>query len=101
MVATAPPAPQSQTGEPKSLEQILLERKVISEDQINLVKFENLKTGNTIEQIIRDRGFASEQEIIAARAQAQGIEKVEVIGRMISPEVLNLIPRSLAEQYLV
>ncbi len=100
MVATAPPTDEGRFKS-RTVEEILVEERVISPDQMQLVRLESLNTGRAVESVLLDRGFATEDQIRAARAESQGIAKTSLANRLIPPEILNLIPRTLAEQYTV
>lgn len=83
----------------RSIEDVLAENKVITVDQLNLVKLESVNSGKTVEQIIKDRGYASEQDIIKARSAVLGIPYVDLASKAILPEVLELVPEPVARRY--
>lgn len=85
----------------RSIEDILFENKSINADQVNLVKLESVNSGKTVEQIIKDHGFASEQDIIRARATQLNIPFVDLAQKAVVPEVIDLVPESVARRYSV
>lgn len=85
----------------KSIEDVLFEDKIITADQLNLVKLESINSGKTPEQVLTQHGFVSDQDIIKARSSLLGIPFVDLTTRAILPEVLQLIPEMVARRYLV
>lgn len=83
----------------KSVEDVLVESKVITPDQANLVKLEAVNSGKSAEQILKDHGFASAADIIRARSDLLGIAFVDLETKAISPEILNLVPEAVARRY--
>ncbi len=84
-----------------SLEDLLFEEKVLSSDQLSLVKLEHINSGKSSEEILLDRGFATQQQLVQARAKLIGIPFVDVASTAISPEVLTFIPEQVARRYLL
>lgn len=83
----------------RSVEDVLLESKVITPDQANLVKLEAVNSGKSAETILKDHGFASNADIVKARAALLGIPVVDLSTKAISPEILNLVPETVARRY--
>lgn len=52
-----------------------------------------------LERAIIERHMMSEEDLAAAKASALGMEFVDLLGTTIEPETLNLIPKSVAENY--
>lgn len=74
----------------------------LTSQQVSTIKLENINTGTPIEKLVRERNFASEQDIAKAKAKILGIPFVELEGLEgpgISPEVLNMIPEQVARRY--
>ncbi|KKU91886.1 MAG: General secretory pathway protein E [Microgenomates group bacterium GW2011_GWA1_48_10] len=86
---------------PTSVEEALVSAHKITADQLTLATQENVNTGKAIEQILKDRGFVTDKDVMAAKAQIIGISLVDVSAIAVSPEVLNLIPQTVAERYEV
>ncbi len=84
-----------------SIEDVLFENKIITQDQLNLVKLESVNSGKSSEQLIKERGFASSLDIIKARSAILGIPYVDLTSRAILPEVLALVPEPVVRRYMV
>lgn len=91
----------AQTDQNATIEEILFNQKVISADQLALVKQETISSGKSAEEVIKDRGFALAKDITLARATIMGIPFVDVLARAVSPDVLSLVPQPVAERYVV
>jgi type IV pilus assembly protein PilB len=88
-----------QTNNNKTLAQVLLDSKAIAPEQFEKIKIESLNTGKTQEEIIKTHNFASEEQLIKAKAQVYNIPFVDLKETSISPEALNLLPESVAKRY--
>lgn len=86
---------------PQTITDILAAQKVISQDQANLVNLESINTGLSQEEVILNHHFATEEQIVPARAQVLGVPFAGLKDRGISPEILNFIPETVARSYNV
>lgn len=83
----------------KDFADILVEQGILSSAQATLVKLESLNTGQEQEKIISERQLASPSQILEARAKLLGVPYIDLAQRVASPEVLNLIPETVARRY--
>lgn len=83
----------------RSIADVLFERKIITPEQLNLIKLEMASTGKDPEGVIISHGFASQQDIMNARAAIYAIPNVDLVRRAISPDVLGLVPEMVARRY--
>lgn len=83
-----------------SIEDILFAKHLITTEQLEMVRQDAVNTGQPVEQILKDRGFATAVDITAARAALIGIGYIDISSKQFSPEVLNLVPEPVAERYL-
>jgi type IV pilus assembly protein PilB len=81
------------------IEDILFEDKLLSSDQLSLVKLEHINTGKAVEEILVDHGFVDETNLTKAKAQLVGVPFIPLSGKGISPEVLNFVPEPVARRY--
>jgi len=86
---------QTQTN----IEDILSGQGLLRPDQVSAVKLESVNTGKSAEKVILEHNFASPDQIGSARASAMGVPFVKLESRAIAPDVLNLIPESVARHY--
>ena len=54
-----------------------------------------------LERAMLDRHILKEEDLARAKAEALGMEYVELVGKQIDGDVLNVIPKSVAENYQV
>ena len=54
---------------------------------------------NELIKLVTDKGFVSEEDITKKKSKLLGIPYVDLFGKNISPAILNMIPRELAENY--
>jgi len=83
----------------KSIEDLLYEKKLINSDQLSAIKFEHVNTGKDITQIIKERGYVSDEDYVRAFGEVYGIEYVNLTGKQIPGELVELIPLSVAKKY--
>lgn len=55
----------------------------------------------TLERALLDRKLVQEDDLARAKAESLGLEFVDLLGRQINLDTLNLIPKSVAETYQV
>ncbi|HJV33137.1 MAG TPA: GspE/PulE family protein [Patescibacteria group bacterium] len=54
-----------------------------------------------LERALLERKLVQEEDLARAKAEALGIEFVDLVGRQIDADTLNIIPKTVAETYLV
>ena len=85
----------------KTIPAILLEKKVINEEQFEKIKLENINTGKSFEEIIKAHNFVSEEELTRAKAETINVPFVKLSETSVSPQALSLLPEVVAKHYLV
>lgn len=85
----------------KDISDILGAQKVLSSEQVALVKLESVNKGHRIEEVIKEHNFASEEQIAKAKSIQLNVPFVLLSGKGISPEILTLIPEPVARRYLL
>ncbi|OGC46811.1 hypothetical protein A3F07_03350 [candidate division WWE3 bacterium RIFCSPHIGHO2_12_FULL_38_15] len=83
----------------KSIEDLLYDRKLINSDQLSAIKFEHVNTGKDLTQIVKERGFVSDEDFVKAFGEVYGIEYVNLTGKQIPAELVELVPLSVAKKY--
>ncbi|MBI3981057.1 Flp pilus assembly complex ATPase component TadA [Candidatus Microgenomates bacterium] len=85
----------------RNIADILFSQKIISQEQLALVKLESVNKGKDIEEVIRSHNFANDEQIIKAKAALLNIPFVSLSTKGISPEILPLIPEPVARRYVL
>ena len=83
----------------KSVEQILLEKAIITKEQLDKAMDESKKKGLAIGKVLVRSGMVSEEAYTQAMAEALNITYVDLPSYIIDLETLKLIPESMAQQY--
>ncbi|PIZ44343.1 type II secretion system protein GspE [candidate division WWE3 bacterium CG_4_10_14_0_2_um_filter_41_14] len=78
---------------------VLTDEGVLTEEKASQVRVEQITSGHSIEQIIVDKGWATELQIVKARAQMLSMPFVDVANISISADVVAKIPESVARHY--
>lgn len=84
-----------------SVEEILLARGEITQEQFDKVRLEVVNKGRKADQLILEHNYATEKAVVKARAEVMGVGFVDVSNLGASPEALGLIPESVAKRYQV
>lgn len=99
-----PPEPiksVSDIGAGTGIEDVLHSRGLINDDQLSAVKFEHVNTGTPTQDIIKERGYVSNEDFVKAFGEVYGTEYVSLLERKIAPEVLDLIPVTVEKRFQV
>jgi len=83
----------------QDLADILLKNGVIDSNQHQQVKLENINNGHSEEKIIRQGKLANSKQIAQAKAELYNVPFINLRETSITPEALNLFPKSVAERY--
>ena len=79
----------------------LLEKGVLSEDQLRIAVLEQETSGENIGRVLVSLGFVTEATIRDVLSESQGAETVDLRQINVDPEALNLIPMEIAKRYNV
>lgn len=82
----------------KTLEQILVEKKLITNAQLGLALEEQKRTGDQLENILQRLGFASEDQLSLCLADRIGAVPIKLKNIEIPADVLKIIPESFARE---
>lgn len=83
------------------LEDILFKQGLLNANQLSSLKLEAVNSGKTVEQIILAHQLVPPQKIASARAQLLGVPFINLEGKAISTEVLDLLPEAVALRYRI
>jgi type IV pilus assembly protein PilB len=88
----------SQASEQK-IEQLLVSSGHVDKAKLGDLKIESAKSNKTLIQLLVDRKVISSLEATKLIAQASGLRFVDLGGKTTPEDVINLIPREVAEAY--
>jgi type IV pilus assembly protein PilB len=83
----------------RPIEEILLEEKLITGDQLDYARKEAGKSGMDIENTLIRLGFVTEDIIVSRIARLTSVPYIKLDNYLISPEVINLVPEDLARKH--
>ncbi|KKU30612.1 MAG: Type IV-A pilus assembly ATPase PilB [candidate division WWE3 bacterium GW2011_GWA1_46_21] len=83
----------------KEIEDVLFDKQLITTDQLSAVKFEHVNTGKPSEEIIKERGYVTNEDYVKALGEVYGFEYVKLSEIGIDPELEDIIPSSVAKKY--
>lgn len=83
----------------KQLGELLIERGVISNQQLEKALNVQKEKGGLIGEILVESGYAREEDIVQALTAQYGFPYLPLANYEIAPEVVNAIPERVARQY--
>lgn len=86
--------------EEKKLEDILVQLKLLSKEQLELVKIESARTGKPLVQTIVGMNLVSEENLVKAQAVSLGVPYVDLSKTRVDPNILKNITKELAKKYM-
>lgn len=84
-----------------SIAKQLLADKIITEEQLKKFELELASSGKPEKELLVSLGLATEEQIIKAIGKLYKIPYVSIIEQGTSPEALILVPRSVAERFVL
>ncbi len=85
----------------KQLGELLLERGIISQIQLNQALDIQHAKGGLIGEILVELGFAKEEDIAQSLTAQYGFPYLPLSNYDVNPEITNIIPSRVARQYLL
>ncbi|MCM8799353.1 MAG: hypothetical protein NC900_01295 [Candidatus Omnitrophica bacterium] len=85
----------------KQLGELLVERKVITPQQLEKAIALQKEKGGLIGEILVELGFAKEEDIAQALTAQYGFPYLPLSNYEINPEIIKLVPLRVAKQYLL
>ncbi len=85
----------------KLLGELLIERQVITSEQLQEALNIQKEKGGLIGEILVEKGFAREEDIAQALTAQYGFPYLPLENYEIDSEIIKLIPRNVAKQYLI
>ncbi len=85
----------------KGIEDVLYERNLINADQLSAIKFEHVNTGKNTQQIIKERGYVTNEDFVKAYAEVYGIEYINLEETKFDNTVLDILSIQIEKRYQV
>jgi type II secretion system (T2SS) protein E len=84
-----------------SIEELLLRHRAINEEQLERARAEQKRRGGDIGRALVDLGYVSEELLLRAQAHQLGIPLVDPVKDPPPMELVQCLPRSIAERFMV
>ena len=101
MAENTPQTTYSNTSSPKQFEDALIQLKLVTPQQAEVLRLESINTGRSIEAIGRDMGLLDDEAIARARGQVMGLPYIDLRTQTLPRDVLAKIPEPVAKNYLL
>jgi len=85
----------------KTVEQILLERSLITEDRMKKVKDDSKKKGISVDKLLVHSGVVSEDDYAQASSEILGVPYIDLNNYLVDAGIIKLIPESIARKHKV
>ncbi len=82
-----------------SISKLLFQKKLLTQEQLDKVQIDFASLGKPEETVLKESGFVSEEQIAQAKGELYNIPFVNLAETGAAPEVLELIPKSVAERF--
>lgn len=73
----------------------------LAQEQVQKIRLDQVNTGSRLEDLVVKSQLVSEEELAKAKAEVVGVPYVDLVERAISPVALGMIPRAVAEKYIL
>ncbi|MEI7690738.1 MAG: ATPase, T2SS/T4P/T4SS family [bacterium] len=85
--------------EEKKLGEVLIQLRLITEEQLRLSKIESAKTGKKLVEVLVDSKIVSQENLTKAAAISLNVPYIDLNTTKVDPNVLINIPKELAKKY--
>ena len=83
----------------QTLTDVLVQKGLLTPEQVNSLQVEQVNSGSSVEQIVEEKGYVSEEDLTRARSDLNNIDFVKISETGISPEALKYLPEGVARRY--
>ena len=83
----------------KPLSELLLEQGILKPEQLHAVQAQAAKLGLSLARVLTQQGLITEQELTQLLAEQSGMTAIDLANYLIKPEVIQLVPESLARKH--
>lgn len=85
----------------KKFENLLLQLKILTPEQLESVKIESIKAGRPLEDLLYEKKLISEEDIVRTKALSSGIPYINLLGQRISPKALKFLSKDYCLKHWV
>jgi len=85
----------------KDVVDVLLEKKLVTQEQLAAIRQEAAYSGTSVMKLISEQHLVPDEQLARIVADSIGIPFTDLVGKSISRQMLELIPKNIAENYEV
>ena len=83
----------------QKLVDILVSKGLIAEKTAQEVRLSSINSGKSVVDILLQKHLVSDNDIFSAKAEIYHVPFITLAGKGLSPEILTLVPESVARRY--
>jgi type IV pilus assembly protein PilB len=83
----------------KKFEQLLTQMKIVTPAQLESAKVESIKTNKSIEDVLSEKKIISEEDIVKTKSLSSGIPYIKLLSTRIDPKVLKQVDKEYCEKH--
>ncbi len=83
------------------IEDVLHKKGLLTDDQLSAIKFEHVNTGSPIQEIIKERGFVTDRDLVEAFGEVYNIQYVALEETTVEEDIFNILPVSTLKKYKI
>jgi len=83
----------------QTLADVLLEQKALMPAKLGELQAQAQQTGETLDSLIEKSGVVREDDIMKAKSVLYNVPSIDLFGKIVRAEILNIIPQELATNY--
>ncbi len=95
------PNQPSQQNNGKTIEDILFQQGLLTQDQLSSLKLESINSDQPVDKILIQHNLVPADKITQAKAQLLNVPFIKLEGKAIAVDVLNLVPEPAARRYKI
>jgi type IV pilus assembly protein PilB len=84
----------------QTVQEILTERKLLSEEQVKAITAEAAKSGKSFQQVALDLNLIPKGQLLKALSDEWKVKGVDLVQMTVEPEVAKLIPEAVARRHV-
>ncbi|MBI4092870.1 MAG: Flp pilus assembly complex ATPase component TadA [Candidatus Kerfeldbacteria bacterium] len=94
-----PTVATSSIGPETTLVDLLLKDGLLTEDQVDSLLQESQRTQQPVNELLETRNLVREEDLVREKSKLYNIPYIDLFGRVVRAEILNVVSKELAENY--
>lgn len=89
------------TQKTTGIEDVLHDKGLLTDDQLSAIKFEHVNTGTPIQDIIKERGYVADKDLVEAFGEVYNIQFADLEQANIPEDIFNILPVDTLRKYRI